>query len=325
MTPTRPAYACLLVAAIAAILLPTPAIAHGETAAVIVYGSAKSQQRDVVASTIQQTLRAASWNVPDHPFSPREHQAIVACVALDRPWPCVAPTARNKGIDHIIVINIEPDKANKGLVLTGQVLIASDTVPSTDRGWCAKCTDALLVTSSAELASLMLQHSAARKPDFDSAAPAVQATKPGETPENKSAPTTAPAASPTAQLAASRSARPVETAGASPVTPAPSTPVDTAPSPSRLVPAIVIGAGVVALGLGTYLSYNADAAAVGAQTQYIYSGPGIALAVAGGAAVGAGIYLWLRSAQHSAPSDQVSAPTLAPASGGAVAGWVTSF
>ncbi len=275
-------------AAAAAIATPTPANARDQSAAVVVYGSAKSLQLDVVASTVAQTLRAASWTVPDFSFTPAERQAIVACTSLDRPWPCVAATARDKSVDRLVVVNVEPDKASEGLVLTGQVLVASDSVPSTDRGWCPKCTNATLVTSAGELANLMLQHSAARQPAAD--------TSPTSTKAN--------------QLDASQRLAPAQTAPALSGEPE---------SPSRVVPTLVIGAGATAFAIGTYLSFAANSSDSGQQNQYIYSGPGIALAVAGGAAIGAGLYLLLRNAQPT------SSPTLTATTSGAVAGWTTTF
>lgn len=278
----------LLIAASAAVVLPGPAIAHGETAAVLVYGAAKSQQREIVASTVQQSLRAASWTVQDQPWSAREHEAIVACISLDRPWPCVATTARDKGVDHLVVIHIETDKAEKGLVLTGQILVADDKVPSTDRGWCPKCTDATLAASTSDLAEQLLRHSAARRPSADN--PVRAATSP----------TSAPG----------------------PTAPAKETPLAEQPSAtsrSRLLPGLVIGAGVVAIGVGSYLIYRASAAEDGPQSEHVYSGPGIGLAAAGAAALGVGVYLWLRAS----PRD--SAPIVSPAPGGAVAGWITTF
>lgn len=278
-------------AAAAAIATPTPANARDQSAAVVVYGSAKSLQLDVVASTVAQTLRAASWTVPDFSFTPAERQAIVACTSLDRPWPCVAATARDKSVDRLVVVHVEPDKASEGLVLTGQVLVASDSVPSTDRGWCPKCTNATLVTSAGELANLMLQHSAARQPAAD----------------------TSPTNAAANQLDASQGLAPAQTEPTS-------TALSGEPeSPSRVVPALVIGAGATAFAIGTYLSFAANSSDSGQQNQYIYSGPGIALAVAGGAAIGAGLYLLLRNAQPT------SSPTLTATTSGAVAGWTTTF
>lgn len=278
-----------LLLAAAAVVLPAPAIAHGEIAAVIVYGPAKPQQREVVLTTAQQTLRAASWTVQDQPWSAREHETVVACISLDRPWPCVAATARNKGVDHVVVIHIATDKADQGLVLTGQILVAGDTVPSTDRGWCPKCSDVALATSTSELAALLLKHSQARRQgQSQPAASPVTATPPAAAPHPPAAPTAAAEPQP-------------------------------ASSPSRVVPALVIGAGVVAIGVGSYLAYQANAPAEGPQSQYVYSGPGLGLAIAGSAAVGIGLYLWLRNAHRD------SAPMLSPASGGAVAGWITTL
>jgi len=299
-------------------VLPASATAHGQTAAVVVYGPVKSDQRDVVASTIQQTLRAASWTVPDSPLTPREYQSVVACVALDRPWPCISATARSKGLDHVLVIHLEPDKVNQGLVLTGQVLVASDAVPSTDRGWCAKCTNALLITSAAELANLMLQHSAARAPRSSGAVnpAAVQPAKPVDRPLET--PIRIPTAAEPASTSGSPMPSPQADASAEP-------PATTSSVWTQLVPALMIGGGVAALGTGAYLSYDAEANTSGPQSKYVYSGPGIALAAVGGAAVGVGLYLLFRHPEHHSQSSRASAPILSGTPGGAMAGWMANF
>lgn len=287
----------LLVAA--ALLVPASATAHGENVAVVVYGAAKPQQRDVVVATVQNALRSAAWTVQDQPLSTREHEAVIACISLDRPWPCVAATARNKGVDHLVVIHIQADKADKDLILTGQILVAGNTVPSTDRSWCPKCTDATLATAASELAALMLNHSMARKSAMDNSASPSGDTTGNHRGSVGAAATTTPSSPPVLESQQSVSSR------------------------SRLVPALAIGTGVVAIGIGSYLSYRAAGPSDGPQPQYIFSGPGIGLAVAGGAAVGLGIYLWTRSSTHA--ETHASAPTLSPASGGAVAGWFANF
>ncbi len=324
----------MLVAATAAILLwAIPA--RAENGAVVVYGDARPHDRDIVVSALVQQLRGSSWAVPDAPLSQRDGDAIVsACIALDRPWPCVAQTVGDKGFDRIVVVKVEIDKAAKGVKLIGQILLQGDVVPSVDRGWCVKCTDATLVSTTGDLARLMLQHAADRNPGATLVIHTVPAGAVinldgqmiGET--DKTVTTTAGSHTVLLQRSGYRNEdRTIVTEnGKTATVDVALTPVQgtvvapvTDPQRSRLVPAIVIGAGAVALVTGALVSLDTDPPKTFQQPQYLYSGPAIAVSVAGGLAVAAGLYLWFRH-PHSA-----SAPAVASVPGGGVVGWSTTF
>ncbi|MEO7734964.1 MAG: hypothetical protein ABIY55_28680 [Kofleriaceae bacterium] len=90
----------------------------------------------------------------------------------------------------------------------------------------------------------------------------------------------------------------------------------------HVVPGVVIGVGAVALGAGIYLSATAKVDPSGPRSQYVYSGPGIGLAVGGALAVGVGVYLWHRASQSH---HRRSAPTLSVTPTGTAIGWASEF
>lgn len=87
--------------------------------------------------------------------------------------------------------------------------------------------------------------------------------------------------------------------------------------PSRIVPAVIAGAGLVAVVVGTYVSFTASDPTSGPQPHYHYSGVGIGVAITGAVAIGVGAFLW--------PWHSRSAPSVAVLPGGAIAGWATTF
>jgi hypothetical protein len=93
-------------------------------------------------------------------------------------------------------------------------------------------------------------------------------------------------------------------------------------SSSRLAPKLLAGAGAVALIGGAVYSFTVDPPSSGKQPRYLYSGPALGVAAAGGAALGIGLYLWLRPGSGAAAP---TAPAVSPQPGGGVLGWSTSF
>jgi hypothetical protein len=331
----------MLVAATAAVLgwaMP----ARAENGAVVVYGDAKPHDREVVASELVQQLRASSWAVASSPLPQREGDAIVAaCIPLDRPWPCVAAKIGNASYDRVVVVKVENDKTAKDLVLTGQIVLAGDFVPSADRGWCQQCTDATLVTTTGDLTRLMLQHATERNPGATLAIHTVPAgaviTLDGQMIGSTDKTVTTTAGSHTILLQRSgyrnedrtvvtengktatieATLTPVD--GGAVVTPQPHPP----PEHHWVVPALVTGVGAIALVGGAIVSFDQDPPKTFTQPQYLYSGPAIAVSVVGGLAVATGLYLWLFRHPHA--SATASVPAVAPAPGGAVLGWFRTF
>lgn len=148
---------------IVATFLALASTAFADTATVVVYGKAKPHERDLVATTVATTLQKSEWTMLPQPLSQHDQDAVSACSSLDRPWPCVAPTAQEKGFDRVAVVQVDPSKGGKDLVLTGQIIVEGDSVPSTDQQECKPCTgEPALTAAASELAAKMVEHAKAR-------------------------------------------------------------------------------------------------------------------------------------------------------------------
>jgi hypothetical protein len=88
------------------------------------------------------------------------------------------------------------------------------------------------------------------------------------------------------------------------------------------VPALLVGVGAAAIIGGAGYSFTIDPPATPEQPRYLYSGPAIGVAAAGGALVGIGLYLWLRAPRGSPPRP---APSVSLRPGGGTVGWSTRF
>lgn len=328
----------LLITAAALSLLASHASA--ETAAVVVYGKLKQREREVIATTLTKSIEQASWSIVAAPLSQEEQDAIAACASLDRPWSCIASTARSKGFDRVAVVQVEPEKGTKNLMLVGQIIVEGNSVASTEQGTCKACSsDEALIAATSELADKMIEHAKARHPTATLAIrttpPGAVVTLDGQMLAGQTDLTVNVSAGPHTLLIQRSGFRPVTrtieaVSGKTTDVDVPLTAaegggtgrdrVDTAPSRSRLVPGMLIGIGGAALIGGTVYSLTRDPPDTRAQPKYLYDGVGIGVAVGGAAVVAAGLYLWFKH-----PSGGRSTATIAPVPGGGVAGWMTSF
>jgi hypothetical protein len=98
----------------------------------------------------------------DVPFSAEDREGMKACAGLDHPWPCLAATAKARGVDRIVVVRLE--RYPKGFILTERVLVRDDgNAPATDRKICEECGDAELVAATTELTRSLLERAAAHR------------------------------------------------------------------------------------------------------------------------------------------------------------------
>lgn len=305
--------------------------AAADSGAVVVYGTAKSHDREVVAAAVTRTVRQASWTVESSPFTQKDTEDIVACLALDRPWPCVAPIATAKRIGRVVVVQVDPD--GRSVVVIGQVLLQSTAVPSIERRFCDPCSDQTLDQSAQELTSVLLERTIARAGNTaieihtvpQGASITIDATATG------TSDTTIRVSPGPHQVQIQRSGyRPYSESvvvaegqtfklSAKLVASEPAVIVRHDDRPSRLTPVLVGGAGAAALIGGSVYSLTRGAPKSIDQPKYVYSGPALVVAAAGGAALGLGLYLWFHHPQSR------SAPVASLVSHGGIVGWTRSF
>ena len=313
-----------------AMLVAIPPVARADVSAVMVHGNAKEHERAVVASAVKQIVLDSAWSVVETTFTPKEVAAIEVCLDLDRPWPCVEPTASSKGVQRIVVVHVE-HKGKAVVLVTGQVILNSDAVPVIEQRHCEPCSEGNLEQSARDMAKVLLSRTSAAQGktaiELRTVPPGASVTIDGKLVGASDA--TLPISAGLHQVQLQRSGYRAESRSIT-VAQGQTYKLAVTLTPERaggtrfpLVPALVAGAGAIALVSGTIYSFTIDPPSSYEQPRYLYSGPAIGLAAAGGAALGVGIYLWFR-----APKDgggRVSAPTASLRNGGGVVGWSKSF
>ncbi|HEX3476716.1 MAG TPA: PEGA domain-containing protein [Kofleriaceae bacterium] len=308
-----------------------PTIVRAQAGAVLVYGTAKAHERQVVTDAVTRTVRQASWTVANAPFTPQETSDIIACLALDRPWPCVALIATPRSIARVVVVQVDPGSGGS-VVVIGQVLVQSTAVPSIERRFCDPCSDQALDESAQELTSVLLERTIARAGktaiEIHTVPPGASITIDGTWTGTSDVTIQVPPGAHQIQIQRS-GYRPYsqhvtttegQTTGLT-ATLTSSEPVIAEPhdTPSRLVPVLVGGIGAVALAAGTaYSLTRGPSHGPVEEPRFLYSGPGLVVATAGGVALGVGLYLWFRPQSRSTPI-AASLPH------GGIVGWATSF
>jgi hypothetical protein len=333
--------------------------ARAEPGAVLVSGKGAAGDNKIMQNAAAEAFKSAGWTVVDAAFTDKETSAVAGCVTSPTPWSCSSHVARDKGARWLAVVSLTPQQTRDGgktVQIAERVIVANTDSIFVGLRFCDHCTDDTLATLTGEVTrevigsvslsggrTVLSVKSTPQHAQFFVDGNSAGATDaaidvvPGShtvTIEHEgfesATRTVAAVEGKTAEV--SVTLRPVSKDGHGSPKPTDDHGVQSAtgqaknddgrppPSgPSRLVPTIVIGVGVLALVGGTAISWTAKDPTTGPQHENLYSGPGIGLAAAGAAAVGVGVYLLLR--HHDDPSG----PTVLLAPGGAVAGWTTRF
>ncbi len=326
-----------LFAAVTALgLVPEARAADGS---VLVLGKASPKQRDVIVAAVIATARDGGWSFEAHAFQDPEREAVLACLGASQPWACMAKQMKDKG-DQLVLIEVETERTDT--VLRVHVVTAASDTDSRANHFCNVCDDETLKLAVSNVTRRLLRAAAERsgktkisirsKPDkawitldgtLVGSTDLVRVTYPGEhtvmftrTGYHTVTHTIRVKEGETANLH-------VE------LDPVPGTvidrPGDQLAGPSRLVPKLLIGAGAAAVAGGTLYSLLAVDPPPGLeQPRYLYSGPAIGVAAAGGAVVGAGLYLWRRPSKPTATVSR-PAPAISLWPGGGSLGWSTRF
>jgi hypothetical protein len=304
---------------------------------VLVIGKAPVKDRTIVASAVRSAARSGGWELVETPLAEPEIQTLVACLGNPQLWSCVSPVVSAKGIRRLIVVKVEPSRSPDGaaaLALTEQVLLPGSDVTTTDQRYCPRCIEETLTRIAFDLTKTLLEEAASgtarTKLTIRSTPPGawitLDRTNVGLTDHTYA---TFPGRhvvtlQRTGYDTATRSVDAIEDQEVVVAVGLQQKLVAT-PPPQRsphLVPAIVAGAGVVAIAGGIALQLAVDPPDSGRQPKYLVSAPGIALMAGGGVVVGVAAYLWLRATHAPAPA---AAPAVGLVEGGGVVGWTGRF
>jgi hypothetical protein len=313
--------------------------AYATPGLVVVGGTASDAQQTVVRAALALETATLGWT-PAGVLSKAETATLLQCIDSTSPWSCVPPSMTASGVQRVIVVTVDPKPGDGGanvLVLVGKLIATNPESAVVRQRFCERCADDRLGAASAELATQMIRDLAVRGGrtviDIRSEPPGAAITLDGErVGATNSTFNTYPGMHQVVVEKAgyhSEAREIIAEEGHSAevtVTLRSSSTRETPPLAShhsRLVPGLVIGAGVVALGTGIALQATKDGPPLGElQPSRIYSAPGIGLAVAGGALVGLGAYLWWRAGAHDTAQ---SAPSVTLVDGGGVVGWSRTY
>jgi hypothetical protein len=320
--------ATLIAASVLAIIVATSPRAEADsTGIVVVTGRATAHERTVIESAILTGLRRAQWSMSLQPFTPKEIETITRCLADDKPWHCLSPLMQPKGVDRIVVAeaNPQPDSASK-LVIKGAFVVAGNEAAANGQRRCDGCNDPQLTTAAQELTEALLHDMASRGETVLEihtvpGATALLDDQPFGT-TDASGKLSKPALAGPHKLTVQHagfvtSERPIDL----PV--AKTTQVDVElgaePRPPLLVPLAFAGAGVAAAAGGGILIYIGQQDGPNDRRRYTRATPiGVVTGLAGVAAIGYGVYLWLRG-------PRTDGLTISPTPGGLVTGWAAVF
>jgi|GEM_PF-4129139 len=309
--------------------------AHADNGVVVIGGAAPEHDRTTVRTAVEATARAAGWTLQSKPLGKKDADALLNCRDATSPWTCVPASLSESGVERVFVVAVDNKQGDNGapmVVLTGTVIATGSRAATVNQQYCEQCADDKLGKASTSLAQQLLRDLAVRTGrtvlSVRSVPPGAQVnldatpvgitdgafnTYPGkhvlivENPGYKrELQEVVVEDGKTTELIVKLVATPVETHHR-----------EEPERPSRMLPAIIAGAGVVAVVAGTYVSFTASDPTSGSQPRYHYNGAGIGLAITGAVAIGVGAFLW--------PWHTRAAPSVAIVPGGAIAGWATAF
>jgi hypothetical protein len=307
---------------------------------IMVDGEAAADRRATVMGALGEATAGAGWSGATVKLTQAESAALLQCSNTATPWSCIPEAFGAAGVHRVLVVTVDQKPGEGGepiIVLSGKLVTTDPDAFTVRQRFCEHCSEERLTTEASQLATQMLRDVAVRQGRtaivLRSEPPGAQVSLDGEQigvtnntyktyPGKHVISMEKPGyATETREIdvdeGTSREVDVTLHASTAPTVP----PAE--PRPSRVVPAIVIGAGVTALVAGIVLQATADGPPLGEeQPSRIYSAPGIGLAVAGGVVTGVGVYLWMRA---SGPHAAGATPTVSLTEHGGMVGWSQSY
>jgi hypothetical protein len=320
-------------------------VAHAEPAIVVVGGTASEHQQAAIRGGLEQATRDAGWTVGDPQLAKKHRDALLRCAEQTSPWTCVPGGVTAAGIRRVFVIRAGAKQGDAGTPVTqliGTLILTDPETAVVRQRFCEHCADDGLGEAAADLARQVLREIAvqggrtvvvirshpesaeiildgerigATNASFNTfpGKHVVVIEKPGYHSETREF---VAEEGKTARVSVTLRGSDQDGSGGG-------SPGDTdGGSPSRLVPALVLGVGLAAIAGGVALQATKDGPAPSDdQPRRLYSAPGIGLMAGGAAVAGLGVFLWLRATS----ADATSAPTVSIAPDGASFGWAGRF
>lgn len=321
---------------------------RAESGAVLVSGTVSERQQGITSSAVSEAVRAAGWTLGDRTYSAADAAAAVVCLRKPAPWSCISAILRDKRIQRVAVVSVEPKPGRAGTtdtVISERLVISNIDSLFVAQRFCDQCTDDRLSMLAAELTKELIDRVTvgsgrtvlAIKSTPRGARAYVDANLVGVT--DMSISVVPGAHTITVELDDHRTEtrhvhvkedtteevtvtlQPLQAVGARgherPIGPL-------RPHRSRLVPGVVVGVGLatIAAGLGLWVLDEDPVTSPDQDASPRYRDTatrGIVLGVTGLAVAGVGGVLWWRYGKAN------SAPVVAPVHGGALIGLTRSF
>lgn len=316
----------------------------GADGVVVVGGDAEERDRAAVNNGLIAGIAAAGWRLPDKPLSRKEALGLLRCLEPGEPWACIPGTVAARGIHRALVVAAQKQQADDGspvVVLSAKLIVTKPRALVVQQRFCEHCTDDRLTQASAQLTDQLVKELAVRmgrtvlevkstpmgaRITLDGVAIGATDTTFNTYPGPHIVILEKPGYLTQTISVAAEEGKTAEVAAMLQPSPSTSPPRDepTQPSPrpqrSRIVPIAAIGAGGAGLiGAGVLLYLGAQDGPDDKTLHTRATELGVVTGVASVAAIGVGTYLlWWRDAS-------TSSPTVAPARGGAVVGWMKRF
>jgi PEGA domain len=137
--------------------------ARAEPGAVLVGGTAHPQQRLVASGAVSTTVRAAGWVVGAKPYSVADSTAAAECLRKANPWACISTILRDKQIQRVAVVSVDPRPGKHGstdTVITERLVIANLDSLFVAQRFCDYCTDDKLAGLAAEVTKELIDRAA---------------------------------------------------------------------------------------------------------------------------------------------------------------------
>lgn len=331
MQPPKLALQLLLGAACVAAWAP----ARADVAALVLDGDVPPHEREVAAAALTAAAEQEKRPFVKRAFPSADVTTLKMCVPRPQPWTCAAPVVRDHGLDQLAMVTLtirrEPD-GGTSVVLAAAVIGANLPHSITDQRECRRCTDGRLTELADRLGRELVREVATRLGrtivSVKSVPPGARITLDGKPAGVTDLPIATYPGSHVIELARDGYEVAKQTVEAVENTTTPVTvtlrPPSGAGSRRPLVPAVVVGAGVLAVSTGVIMiaideDPVSDAEQDASPTYRDSATRGVILGAAGLVTAGVGGYLWWRYTRSAAT------PAVASTAGGAILGFSRRF
>ena len=128
--------------------------------ALLTRGAAPAQERAAAAEAVREALVASGWQLSRRQLSEREAEALSGCLRNDQPWRCIAAVLKDKAIDQLAIVSVDPRKTADGApttVVTTRIVVASRDLAYGDEQYCERCSPEKLEAAAAAVTTKVLE------------------------------------------------------------------------------------------------------------------------------------------------------------------------